>query len=86
MQQIAYIIRLLRTGPAINASALEKSVIRTTESSDAVSWSSSTYQQFSWIGQHAPCFPIRGEQMLVLTEPTQFFEVLKVEINLIFIT
>ena len=41
-------------------------------------WPSATYQKFSWIGHYGPCFPIRGEQVLVLTEPTQFYEVLKV--------
>ena len=44
----------------------------------AVWWPSATYQKFAWMANYGPCFPIKGDQVLVLTEPTQFYEVLKV--------
>lgn len=34
--------------------------------------------RFSWIGSNIPCFKLSGKQVNVLTEPTQFFETLKV--------
>ncbi|KAL8604484.1 hypothetical protein ACOMHN_015768 [Nucella lapillus] len=42
-------------------------------------WSSAIYQKFAWMGHYGPCFPLRGEQIVVLTEPTEFYEVLKVK-------
>ncbi|XP_076461588.1 CDP-diacylglycerol--glycerol-3-phosphate 3-phosphatidyltransferase, mitochondrial-like [Babylonia areolata] len=42
-------------------------------------WPSAIYQRFAWMGHYGPCFPLRGEQISVLTEPTQFYEVLKVK-------
>lgn len=35
--------------------------------------------RFSWIGDSLPCFRLSGKQISVLTEPTQFFETLKVK-------
>ncbi|KAK7475409.1 hypothetical protein BaRGS_00033359 [Batillaria attramentaria] len=52
-------------------------VEKDTPATDA--WPSSTYQYFSWIGQYAPCFPVQGKRIMVLTEPMQFHEVLKVK-------
>ncbi|PVD39134.1 hypothetical protein C0Q70_01762 [Pomacea canaliculata] len=71
--------RFLGTGTTSDASALEADIASSAENQVSNAFSSSTYQYFSWIGQHAPCFPICGDQVQVLTEPTQFFEVLKVK-------
>ncbi|XP_014777063.1 CDP-diacylglycerol--glycerol-3-phosphate 3-phosphatidyltransferase, mitochondrial isoform X1 [Octopus bimaculoides] len=35
--------------------------------------------RFSWIGSNIPCFKLSGKQVNVLTEPTQFFETLKLK-------
>ncbi|GAB1598081.1 CDP-diacylglycerol--glycerol-3-phosphate 3-phosphatidyltransferase, mitochondrial-like isoform X2 [Argonauta hians] len=35
--------------------------------------------RFSWIGTNVPCFKLSGNQVNVLTEPTQFFETLKLK-------
>lgn len=72
------LFRFLGTGTTSDASALEADIASSAENQVINAFSSSTYQYFSWIGQHAPCFPICGDQVQVLTEPTQFFEVLKV--------
>ncbi|XP_041364721.1 CDP-diacylglycerol--glycerol-3-phosphate 3-phosphatidyltransferase, mitochondrial-like [Gigantopelta aegis] len=39
----------------------------------------SAQNYFSWIGKSSPCFQVKGEQVLVLTEPTQFYEILKLK-------
>ncbi|KAK7004516.1 CDP-diacylglycerol--glycerol-3-phosphate 3-phosphatidyltransferase mitochondrial-like isoform X1 [Biomphalaria glabrata] len=35
--------------------------------------------KFSWLSQHGPQFHIHGEQVQVITEPAQFYEVLKLK-------
>lgn len=35
-------------------------------------------EKFSWLNRHAPRFYIKGDQVQVITEPTQFYEILKV--------
>ncbi|ESP04009.1 hypothetical protein LOTGIDRAFT_185397 [Lottia gigantea] len=37
----------------------------------------SSYDYFSWLSDVAPCYPIHGDDVLVLTEPKQFYEILK---------
>lgn len=37
-------------------------------------------EKFSWLNKHAPQFFIKGDQVQVITEPTQFYEVLKVTV------
>ena len=40
--------------------------------------STNQIDRFSWLGDSLPCFRLSGKQISVLTEPTQFFETLKV--------
>ena len=35
-------------------------------------------EQWSWLGEYAPMFPIHGSQVKVITEPQQFYQTLKV--------
>ncbi|XP_050391449.1 CDP-diacylglycerol--glycerol-3-phosphate 3-phosphatidyltransferase, mitochondrial [Patella vulgata] len=39
------------------------------------------YDHFSWLNKFGPCYPVHGDKVLVLTEPTQYFEVLKLKIK-----
>lgn len=48
-------------------------------SSKAAFNSTNQIDRFSWIGDSLPCFRLSGKQISVLTEPTQFFETLKVK-------
>ncbi|CAL1527046.1 unnamed protein product [Lymnaea stagnalis] len=38
-------------------------------------------ESFSWLSQHGPQFQIRGDQVQVITEPAQFYEILKASKN-----
>lgn len=49
-------------------------------SSKAAFNSTNQIDRFSWIGDSLPCFRLSGKQISVLTEPTQFFETLKVSL------
>lgn len=66
-------------GPGYCTSAAEVEVSSNLAVAMADFWSSATFQKFAWLANYGPCFPIRGDQVLVLTEPTQFYEVLKVK-------
>ncbi|XP_046579098.1 CDP-diacylglycerol--glycerol-3-phosphate 3-phosphatidyltransferase, mitochondrial-like isoform X1 [Haliotis rubra] len=37
------------------------------------------FDYFGWIGKFTPCYRVKGDQVLVITEPTQFYEVLKIK-------
>ncbi|XP_046352189.2 CDP-diacylglycerol--glycerol-3-phosphate 3-phosphatidyltransferase, mitochondrial-like isoform X1 [Haliotis rufescens] len=37
------------------------------------------FDYFGWMGKFTPCYRVKGDQVLVITEPTQFYEVLKIK-------
>lgn len=40
------------------------------------------FDYFGWMGKFTPCYRVKGDQVLIITEPTQFYEVLKVNLPL----
>ncbi|KAK7113205.1 hypothetical protein V1264_012540 [Littorina saxatilis] len=71
--------RFMAGGVAIGTGMAERDVTSRLPSLFLDGWPSAAYQKFAWLGKYGPCFPVNGDQILVLTEPTEFYEVLKVK-------
>ena len=49
-----------------------------TDDNQTVAESSDPLKHFSWMANDAPCFFVEGNKIAVLSEPTEFYETLKV--------